>query len=120
MTSLEQTFGEIARASPRTVDQELDDLWQKLRDDKEARAFAEARGVDVTQLDSLNSNPFASAAAREEDGTGVAEAIAIGIVVTVGSELIMAALKQTWVSVIKPTLVRKYGDRVRDLLEDAD
>lgn len=94
--------GVIRGATMSDIEQEVDAQWQALKSDPELREFAESQGIDLAAVDAMDAPPIV--VDRKRSGTGVGEAILIGVAVNLATAATTALAKQIWQTVLKPAL----------------
>lgn len=108
MSQMEIELARVSCASEAQVRNELTGIWHKISNDPSTRSYVSDQGLELGAFANLKSCPFETESSDEGDGTGVAEAILIGIAVGVGKEVATSALKALWVKIIKPRLESKF------------
>lgn len=105
--------GAVRRATESEIKKEVDRQWRALKSDPEMREYADAQGIDLQQIDAIEESPFI--VERKSSGTGVGEAILIGITVNLATAAATALAKAIWQAVLKPALTKGARD-----IEDGD
>lgn len=111
-------LAELDQSRADEVQRELERQWDLLRTDKNHRARVAQLGINLSELDAVETYPIV-AEPKGGNRADIATAIIIGIAVKIGSDIGQKALKALWQKVIRPQIAKQFGKLDESAAPDA-